>query len=174
MCACEERSCSGPCARSHSRGVLAPLALQRSETPFVGLSCLPLPNRYTHVTPAPGIIRSTIILDAFDKMKVQPAMRLARAQNIEGLGKLWRDSNQMLEEWKAGPGGPAPLDLLTTDPTAMRVLMCMFSFIARLFNPRAARRYGLHSEDDSRLHDLLAICDYLDDTRKRYLAVSGW
>ena len=98
MCACEERSCSGPCARSHNRGVPAPLALQRSE------SCLPLPNRYTHVTPAPGIIRSTIILDAFDKMKVQPAMRLARAQNIEGLGKLWRDSNQMLEEWKAGPG----------------------------------------------------------------------
>jgi hypothetical protein len=127
--------------------------------------------RYAIVEPAPGIVRETIILDAFDKMKVQPAMRLARAQNIEGLGKLWQDSNTKLHEWQRSQGGPAPADLLTVDPTAMRVLLSMFAFIARLFNPRAARRYGLHTAEDQRLKDLLAICDYLDDVREGYIKV---
>lgn len=104
-------------------------------------------------------------------MKVQPAMQLARARNVESLGQLWHDSNQKYEDLKHGTGGPVPKHLLTTNPTPMRALLCIFAYIARLFNPRAARRFGLHSETDRRLQMLLDICSYLDRVRKEYLTV---
>jgi hypothetical protein len=103
-------------------------------------------------------------------MKVKPAVDLARAQNIEGLGMLWDDSNSKQETWKK-TGGPAPQHLMACDPTGMRVLMSVFSFIARLFNPRAARRYGFHTEHDQRLKDLVSAVDWLDAVRGRYLQV---